>query len=96
MTDEEKCRLKVDEGEILTHYGFEAQVEKLKEELNELIEAACGYVNGIDAKEHVIEEMADVEVMIDQMKIYFNAWDSVNCKKREKVDRQLKRIEAGK
>lgn len=92
MTDREKCVLKRDENVILAHYGFVSQVEKLKEELNELIEAACGYVNGIDAEEHVIEEMADAEVMIDQMKIYFNAWDSVNWKKREKVDRQLIRI----
>ena len=92
MTDREKCELKRNEEYILNHYTFIPQVQKLCEELNELIEAACGYVNGIDAEEHVIEEMADAEVMIDQMKIYFNAWDSVNCKKREKVDRQLIRI----
>ena len=62
--------------------------------MEELIKAADGFVNDIDTKAHFIEEMADAEVMIDQMKIYFNAWDRVNCKKREKVDMQLKRIEA--
>lgn len=96
MTDEEKCRLKVDEGEILAHYGFEAQVEQLKEELIELFDAATGYIEKTDTEEHFIEEMADVEVMIDQMKIYFDAWEKVNEIKREKVNRQLVRMEKEK
>ena len=96
MTDREKCVLKRDENIILCHYKFIPQVGQLKEELAELIEAADGYIKNTDTEEHFVEEMADVEVMIDQMKIYFNAWDRVNCKKREKVDRQLKRIEAEK
>lgn len=40
MIDEERCRLKIDEREILSHYGFEAQVQQLKEELIELFDAA--------------------------------------------------------
>lgn len=93
MTDKERCELKVDEGKILYHYGFIPQVQQLKEELNELIEAADGYVNGTDTELHFLEEMADVEVMIDQMKLHFECWDRVNAIKREKVDRQLKRME---
>ncbi len=92
MTDLEKVELKVDEGKILYHYGFIPQVQQLKEELKELIEAADGYVNGIDTQLHFLEEMADVEVMIDQMKLHFGAWDKVNEIKREKVDRQMRRI----
>lgn len=96
MTDREKCVLKRDENIILCHYKFIPQVGQLKEELAELIEAADGYIKNTDTEEHFIEEMADVEVMIDQMKIYFDAWEKVNEIKREKVNRQLKRIEAEK
>lgn len=93
MTDIEKIELKVDEGKILYHYGFIPQVQQLKEELKELMEAADGYVNGIDTEAHFLEEIADVEVMCDQMKLHFEAWDRVNEIKREKVNRQLRRIE---
>lgn len=92
MTDIEKVEMKVDEGKILHHYGFIPQVQHLKQELEELMEAADGYVNGIDTEAHFLEEIADVEVMIDQMKLHFEAWDRVNEIKREKVNRQLDRI----
>lgn len=92
MTDIEKVELKVDEGKILYHYGFIPQVQQLKEELKELMEAADGYVNGIDTEAHFLEEIADVEVMCDQMKLHFEAWDRVNWIKRKKIDRQLRRI----
>lgn len=93
MTDIEKVEMKVDEGKILHHYGFIPQVQHLKQELEELMEAADGYVNSIDTEAHFLEEIADVEVMIDQMKLHFEAWDRVNEIKREKVNRQLRRIE---
>lgn len=93
MTDIEKVEMKVDEGKILHHYGFIPQVQHLKQELEELMEAADGYVNGIDTEAHFLEEIADVEVMCDQMKLCLDAWDRVNEIKREKVNRQLRRIE---
>lgn len=96
MTDREKCVLKRDENIILCHYKFIPQVGQLKEELAELIEAADGYIKNTDTEEHFVEEMADVEVMIDQMKLHFEAWDRVNQIKREKVDRQLLRMEVEK
>lgn len=40
MTDIEKVELKVDEGKILYHYTFIPQVQHLKQELAELMEAA--------------------------------------------------------
>lgn len=71
MTDKERCELKVDEGKIFYHYGFIPQVQQLKEELNELIEASDGYINETNTELHFLEEMGDVEVMIDQMKLHF-------------------------
>lgn len=97
MIDIERAALKRDEGIIAQHYGVLHQALKLFEELNECIEAMRGYINGTDTKEHAIEEMADVEVMIDQFKYYFLSCEKqVEDVKRAKVDRQLMRIrEAG-
>lgn len=97
MTDLEKVKLKADEITIARHYGKVGQALKLFEECGELEEALRGYINGTDTKEHAIEEMADVEVMIDQFKYHFlNCEKQVNDVKRAKVDRQLLRMEAEK
>lgn len=92
MIDEERCRLKIDEREILYHYGFEPQVQKLKEELIELFDAANGYLDKTDTEEHFLEEVADVLVMCDQMIIHFNGRDKVEEIMKSKVKRQLNRI----
>ena len=86
-------KLRLGERAILKRYGITEQVAKLKEECRELIEAADGYINGTDSKAHFLEEMADVEVMLDQMKLHFNAQDKVDEIKRFKVKRQLGRME---
>lgn len=97
MTDIEKVKLKSDEEKIARRYGKVHQALKLFEECGELEEALRGYINGTDTKEHAIEEMADVEVMIDQFKYYFlNCEKQVDDVKRAKVDRQLLRMEAEK
>ena len=97
MTDLEKVRLKADEIKIDGHYGKVHQALKLFEEFSECEEALRGYINGTDTKEHAVEEIADVEVVIDQFKYYFlNCEKQVEDVKRAKVDRQLLRMEAEK
>lgn len=71
---------------IYHHYGETHQRNKLKEELNELIEAVD------DNDEHMKEEIADVLNVIDQF-IMAKGWAAdVYRIKFEKVKRQLKRI----
>lgn len=72
---------------IADHYGKEHQLEKCKEELNELIEA-------IDSRdeESVKEEIADVEIMINQVKYLMCAERLVELYKDYKIQRQLRRI----
>lgn len=72
---------------IAYHYGKVHQLEKCKEELNELIEA-------IDSKdeESIIEEIADVEIMINQVKYLMCAERLVELYKDYKIQRQLIRI----
>lgn len=97
MTDLDKVKLKADEITIARHYGKVGQALKLFEECGELEEALRGYINGTDTKEHAVEEMADVEVMLDQFKYHFlNCEKQVEDIKRAKVDRQLLRMEAEK
>lgn len=75
---------------IADHYGKEHQLEKCKEELNELIEA-------IDSRdeESVKEEIADVEIMINQVKYLMCAERLVELYKDYKIARQLRRIAEG-
>ena len=96
MTDIEKVKLKSDEAKIALHYGKVPQALKLFEEFGECEEALRGYINGTDTKEHAIEEIADVEVMIDQFKYFLDCEKQVEDIKRAKVDRQLLRMEAEK
>ena len=97
MTDLEKAKLKSDEEKIARRYGKVQQALKLFEEFGECEEALRGYINGTDTKEHTVEEMADVEVMLDQFKYHFlNCEKQVENIKRAKVDRQLLRMEAEK
>ena len=83
---------------ILDHYGERHQLEKLKEECMELIDAIDSFVknNNIRTADHLLEEMADVKVVIDEFRTV-DAYDSIiRGIAVYKVDRQLKRIELQK
>lgn len=76
---------------IADYYGLEGQTKKCEEELNELIEALGGSNNT-----HLAEEIADVEIMISQIKYLRNIPDEqVDVIKQYKIQRQLRRIENG-
>ena len=72
---------------IASHYGYESQKQKLIEEMAELTVGVCK-----DNKENIIEEMSDVEVMLDQMKILLDCEGAVFLEKMHKVDRQIERM----
>lgn len=93
MTDLEKVKLKSDEEKIARRYGKVHQALKLFEECGELEDALRGYINGTDTKEHAVEEIADVEVMLDQFKYFLDCEKQVDDVKRMKVDRQIGRME---
>ena len=74
---------------IADYYGLEGQTKKCKEELNELIEALGG-----NCDIHLAEEIADVEIMISQIKYLRNIPDEqVDVIMQYKIQRQLRRIE---
>ena len=92
---------------IIEHYGINNQQRKLEEEVFELQEAimelqhyeeyACDFdyqTTLKKQKEHIAEELADVMVILEQFKRYYNISDDEIEKIKEfKVKRQLERID---
>lgn len=81
---------------IADHYGWKHQLNKFREELQELDEAIGHYLCGDEEREipHVIEEMADVMLMMHQI-MYLGGTEVIQpmWKKYDyKINRQLKRI----
>lgn len=78
-------------------WGRDAQSLMMIEEMSELTKAICKFYRAEDdasarpAIENIREEMADVQIMLDQMKIMFGYADD---QERAKLDRLEKRLEA--
>lgn len=88
---------------IINHYGVNPQQRQFNEECYELLEAITEYkyvevYKGSPAekhhKEHIIEEIADVQVLLNQFKLYYGIADrEVKRVMIEKLERQMERIE---
>lgn len=73
---------------IADYYGLEHQADKTIEELSELIRALA-----TGERYDVIEEIADVRVMLIQMTYLLGIGEVVFATMHEKIERQLERIE---
>ena len=76
------------------------------EELAELIQVLTKYIRLIDAEDNyltwehwngervepMVEEIADVELMLYQLKYFWNLFDEVETEKALKIHRTLKRL----
>ncbi|NMA95182.1 MAG: hypothetical protein GX974_03995 [Clostridiales bacterium] len=87
--------------EIIEHYGYIEQLDRLVEECSELIQAICKYKRKgeyddfaeIDADLSLMEEMADVENLIEQFKIHnIDIEKNIEKEKGWKINRELGRI----
>jgi NTP pyrophosphatase (non-canonical NTP hydrolase) len=80
-------------------YGH-VQLLMVCEEMAELIQAISKMERLMDAKDknhkhkqHIIEEIADVEIMLDELLLYYNIKrEDVNKVKSEKIERLKKRM----
>lgn len=83
--------------QILCHYGREAQKAKLCEELRELIEAATEdmHFETPESRAHFIEELADVMIMTEQMRLALSIPELAELYKviEFKINRQLRRMQ---
>lgn len=99
--------MKKDFLKIIEHFGIRNQMKKLNEECYELIEAIANYQDiepfttedtNFKAifKNHVIEEIADCLVLINQFIEYYKIDNNDVAKiMQEKINRTLDRIESG-
>jgi len=75
-------------------YGLAKQMIKCVEELSELQKELCKQALGQGNLEHITEEIADVEIMLEQMKIGLNiGFYELTATKRKKLCRLSGNIE---
>lgn len=79
----------------LAYYGPEAQIKMLYEEMAELQLAVCKNGRGADNLDNIAEEIADVGIMLDQMRLLFNVEARSRDIRDDKVARLAGRMSAG-
>ena len=74
-------------------YGVEAQIRMSFEEMAELTQAICKSLRGADNLNNVVEEIADVEIMLEQIKMIYDIeqWE-IDMKKKEKLLRLSEKL----
>lgn len=88
MNDKQKsfCR------RILAHYGVNNQHKQAIQECSELITAICHRMDGRATDDAVIDELADVSIMVEQLaNVYGRA--RVESRIEDKLRRQIGRME---
>lgn len=74
-------------------YGVRSQKLMAIEEMSELTKEICKDFRGLLDREHLIEEMADVTIMLDQMLlIYKISGEEVGLMRIKKVERLKERL----
>lgn len=91
----EGCRRERILQDAVRTWGRDAQMLMMVEEMSELTKEICKFYRATDdasaaAAGNIREEMADVQIMLDQMQIMFG---SVGTMMRAKLDRLEKRLE---
>lgn len=76
-------------------WGEDSQMRVAQEEAAELIKAISKWFRNIDIGDNLEEEVADVEIMIEQLKIMLDR-ELINKKKQEKLKRLKKKITKSK
>lgn len=79
---------------IINAYGMKNQEDKAIEELAELQKAILKHREHKDCEteKNIIDEIADVEIMLNQLKIIYSCHKEVEERIDYKIDRQINRI----
>lgn len=89
----------IDESAVLQRaldtYGSVLQIVVMMEEMSELQKELCKYLRGKCSQANIAEEIADVEIMLEQMKMLFCCADDVRDVRRRKVERLKVRLDNG-
>ena len=79
---------------IINTYGTRAQQDIAIEELAELQKAILKHrrYSSKETEQEIIDEIADVEIMLEQLKIIYSCHSDVERRIEYKIDREIKRI----
>lgn len=89
---------------IFEHFGYKNQLKKLNEECYEAIESINDYETELENKpfpneetwEHIVEEIADLEVVLSQFKMVYGIPKSkIEDMQEFKIQRTIDRINNG-
>ena len=102
-TEAYAARVQTGAQAVAAHYGLKSQISITQEECAELIQAlsklrrvGCGDVYSvgyIEARNHVAEEMADVQNLLIQLAFLLNNEEMVRFWLEQKIDETLSEIE---
>lgn len=79
---------------IIDNYGTKNQEDKAIEELAELQQAILKHRENrnCETEKNIIDEIADVHIMLEQLKIIYSCHKEVEERVDYKINRQIKRI----
>lgn len=80
-------------GEALQRFGPEHQMNKFDEELGEFLTELARMRNGEGSIEKMAEELADLTIMLEQLRLIFNVNEKVCGYMDQKIRRLQKRLE---
>ena len=82
--------------EVVEFYGADMQLNICIEEMSELIKELCKVKRGIARPYNIAEEMADVQIIMEQLEIIFDNSEDVEKWYFKKLKRLMERLEADK
>lgn len=91
MVYSERCKIY---ARAIDSFGERAQIDKFLEEFAELQEAVLKHIGGRDSREHIAEEIADVTIMLEQLRLIFGVNELVNKIMGEKLRRLERKLSA--
>ena len=79
-------------NQAIRKWGPDMQQAVAIEEMSELTKELCKYKRGAQNFKQIAEEIADVEIMMEQLKIMFDCHRQVEVYKEDKIKRLDERI----
>jgi hypothetical protein len=76
----------------IEHYGIKPQIQMVIEEMSELTKELCKYFRGADNIEAIADEVADVTIMLEQLRLILGINDDVSRHMDLKVARLADRL----
>lgn len=82
-------------SEAIRHYGKDNQLHVALEEMSELQKELCKDLRGKGHLDAIAEEIADVEIMLEQLKMIYHVGPQTTVWKNLKINRLNDRMKNG-